>query len=87
MMIYVFTVFLDCRMHTPQIWEENGGASYRLNVAYLARCGGWGEGAAVECFGFFFSYFPPLKPRYIIWSGASYSLKNTVNFISDTLKH
>ena len=31
-------------MH-PQIWEENGGASYSPNVAYLARGGG---GAVVE---------------------------------------
>ena len=28
----------------------------------------------------FFPYFPPLKPRYILWSGASYSLKNMVYF-------
>ena len=27
----------------------------------------------------FFSYFPPLKPRCVLWSSASYSLKNTVN--------
>ena len=27
---------------------------------------------------FFFSYFPPLKPRCVLWSGASYSPKNTV---------
>ena len=26
-----------------QIWEENGIASYSLNVAYLARRGGGGE--------------------------------------------
>ena len=26
----------------------------------------------------FSPYFPPLKPRYILWSGASYSPKNTV---------
>ena len=25
--------------------------------------------------GFFFSYFPHLKPRYMLWSGAFYSLK------------
>ena len=30
----------------PQIWEENGGASYSLNVAYLPRWGSGGE--AVE---------------------------------------
>ena len=30
--------FSDYKMHfSPQIWEENGGASYGLNVAYLAR--------------------------------------------------
>ena len=26
----------------------------------------------------FFSYFPPLKLRCVLWSAASYSLKNTV---------
>ena len=25
----------------------------------------------------FFSYFPPLKPRCVLWSAASYSPKNT----------
>ena len=59
-------------MH-PQIWEENRGASYSLNVAYLAHWGGVSGGAGV-----FFPYFPPLKPRYILWSGASYSLRNMV---------
>ena len=48
----------------PQIWEVNGGASYSLNVAYLARCV---EGGLVVEQGFF-SYFPPLKPRCVIWS-------------------
>ena len=38
--------------HPPQIWEENGGASYSPNVAYVARCGG---GAAVEWVFFLFS--------------------------------
>ena len=38
--------FSDYKMHFfPQIWEENGGASYSLNVAYLTHEGG---GAAVE---------------------------------------
>ena len=34
----------------PQIWEENGGASYSLNVVYLARLGGrvGGGGAGSE---------------------------------------
>ena len=64
--------FLDYKMHfPPQIWEENGGASYSPNVVYLAHwgLGGWGWSEV------FFSYFPPLKPRYCLWSGASYSPK------------
>ena len=50
--------------------------SYSPNVAHLARCGvegGW------QWSGFFFPHFPPLKPRYVLQSGASYSPKNTVN--------
>ena len=32
--------FLDYKIHfPPQIWEENGGASYSPNIAYLARDG------------------------------------------------
>ena len=44
--IYIYHIFQTIR-HTPppQIWEENGGASYSLNVAYLAH---WGWGAVVE---------------------------------------
>ena len=57
-------------MLPPQIWEENGGASYSPNVAYLA-----GQGAVLE--QGVFSYFPLLKPMCVLWSGASYSLKNT----------
>ena len=63
-------------MHPPQIWEESGGVSYSPNVAYLAH---WGGGVVGGAF-FFFSYYPPLKPRGILWSGASYSPKNTVYF-------
>ena len=51
--------------------EENGGASYSANVAYLAHWrGGGGGGARV-----FFSYFPSLKPRCVLWSGAPSSSK------------
>ena len=67
--------FLYYKTHpSPPIWEENGGVSYSPNVAYLAHgvCGGVEQG--------FFSYFPPLKPRYVLWSRASYSPKNTVVF-------
>ena len=59
---------------SPQIWEENEGASYSPNVAYLAHWRGQGGGGA----GVFFSYFPPLKPGCVLWSGVSYSRKNTV---------
>ena len=34
----------------------------------------------------FFSYFPPLKPRCVLWSGASYSPKNTVMYEGGTLE-
>ena len=30
---------MDYKTHSPPIWEENGGASYRPNVAYLAHGG------------------------------------------------
>ena len=71
--------FLNCKTHSPrQIWEEKGGASYSPNVAYLARWGGGGGGVG------FFSYFSPLKPRCVLWSGASYSPKNMV---SELLKY
>ena len=56
----------------PQIWEENGGASYNPNIAYIYI----GE---ILCYLLlnillhfllqnFFSYFPPLKPRCVLWS-------------------
>ena len=65
--------------HTPlQIWNENGGASYSPNVAYLA---GGVEGVLVVERDFV-SYFRPLKPRHVLWSGGSYGLKNAVVFLS-----
>ena len=41
----MYHIFQTIR-HTlpPKIWEENGGASYRLNVAYLAHRGGQWSG-------------------------------------------
>ena len=76
-----YRIFQTIRCTPPhQIWEENGGASYSLNVAYLA-CWGGGRGGRSRTTFFaskFFSYFPPLKPRCILWSSASYSLKNMV---------
>ena len=62
--------------------------SYSPNVAYLACWGvGGGGGAGSQVAGAgphfllqnFVSYFPPLKPRCVLWSGASYSPKNMVN--------
>ena len=85
----IYHIFRSIRCTTPQIWEENGGASYSPNVAYLVRRsreGGGSGGAGSQEAGagphfllqIFFSYFPPLKPRCILWSGASYSQKNIV---------
>ena len=72
----LYRIFWTIR-HTPhpQIWEENAGASYSPNVAHLAL---WVGGGRWWSRVFFFSYFPPLKPRYFFWSSVSYSLKNTV---------
>ena len=76
--------------HPLLFWEENVAMFYSPNVAYLAHLGwGGGGGAGSQEAGAgphfllqnFFSYFPPLKPRCILWSGASHSPKNTVNEI------
>ena len=56
--------------------------SYNPNVAYLPGLLAGGEAAVVE-WGVF-SYFPPLKPRYVLWSRASYSPKNMVNLLKYT---
>ena len=65
---------------SPHKWEVNEGVSESPNVAYLAHClGGGGDGTGAEGF---FPYFPPLKPRYVLWSGTSYSPKNMVMWIS-----
>ena len=63
------------KTQTRQMWEEKGGASYSPNVAYLA-CWGGGGGAGVE--QGFLPCFPPLNPRYVLWSSVSCSPKNTV---------
>ena len=77
-------------MHPPKFGRKMGVHLYSANVAYLARCGGVGgvgnDGAGskeAEAGPHFllqkcFSCFPPLKPRHILWSGGSYSLKNTL---------
>ena len=70
--------FSHYKMHrSPQIWGVNGGASYSPNVAYLGHRG-WGWGRAWQRWsGVFSSYFSPLNPRCILWSGGSHSPKNT----------
>ena len=62
-------------MHPPshQIWEENGGASYSLNVAYLAHYRISALKDVIKYFTTFFAsnffpYFPPVKPRCALWS-------------------
>ena len=83
----VITIFFWTIRCTPQIWEENWGASYSLNVAYLVVGVGGASGAESQeawaglhfLLKIFFSYFPPLKPRCVLWFSASYSLKNMVN--------
>ena len=68
-----YHIFRTIKHTSPQIWEGNGGVSYSLNVAYLA-CGGWGR----QRNRVLSPYFPPLKPRYVLWSSVSYNPKNTV---------
>ena len=49
--------FSNYKTHPPphQVWEEIGGASYSLNVAYLALWGGGGDSGGGA--GFFFPIF------------------------------
>ena len=78
-MLVCLLYFSDYKAHTPQIWEEMGGMCYSLNVVYLA--GGVDRGRWRWWWSrVFFPCFPPLNPRYVLWSGASYSPKNTVYF-------
>ena len=57
----------------PQIWEENRGASYSPNVAYLVCYRISALKDVIKYFTTFFAsnffnfYFPPLKPRCILW--------------------
>ena len=45
----------------------------RMSLTWLVGDGGGGSSGVG-----FFSYFPPLKLRWVLWSGVSYSPKNTV---------
>ena len=75
-----FHIFQTIRRTSPQIWGGNGGASDSPNVAYLACWGRGVGGSGVD----FSPYFSPLKSRYVLWSGASYSPKNTVDTVGKT---
>ena len=44
---------------------------------WLTGVGGGGSRVGI------FSYLPPLKPRYVLWSGVFYSPKNTVTSLRD----
>ena len=53
-----YTVFFGLQDAPPKMWgEENGGASYSANVAYLAHWRGQGGGGA----GVFFFLFSSSK--------------------------
>ena len=54
--VLILPYFFNYKMHSPpKTWEENGGASYSPNVAYLAHCdggGGWQHGSGARVFFF-----------------------------------
>ena len=58
---------------SPPNLGGNGVVSCSLNAVYLAR---WGE-RGQRWSRVFFPYFPPLKPRNLLWSSVSYSPKPT----------
>ena len=79
--------FSDYETHFPPNLGGNGGASYSPNAAYLVRWGQGGSGGAGSqeagagphfSLQIFPPYFPPLKRRCVLRSGASYSPKSTV---------
>ena len=70
----ILPYFSDYKTHFPsQIWEENGGASYSLNVAYLACYRMSALKDVIKYFTTFFllqKFFPyfPVKPWCVLWS-------------------
>ena len=82
MRVRVVTIFLDYKTHFfSQFWEENEGASYSPNVAYLARYRISAFKDVIKYFTEFFAskfspYFPPLKPRFVLWSKNMVRLRN-----------
>ena len=88
----VYSIFQTIR-HTPIFLQNLGekSVSYTQNVAYLARWGGGGGRGGWRWSRFFSPYFPPLKPRCVLWSGASYSpkvwyLPGLLNFLATSRK-
>ena len=80
--------FSDSRMRLPHPTPNLGrkwGCVLQSKCSLPGSLGaGGGGGEGEEGSGgrvFFFPYFPPLKPRYVIWSGVSYSPKNTVFYL------
>ena len=82
-----YRIVRTIRHTTPQFGKKMRveSASYSLNVAYLAGGGGSGRAGSQEAragpqflLQKVFSYFPPLKPRCVLWYGVSFGLKNTV---------
>ena len=62
--VFQLPCFSDYKMYfSPQIWEENGGASYISNVAYLAH---WGRAVVEQGFFFLFSS-SKTQGRLMVW--------------------
>ena len=79
--------FSDCmtHFHPPHLGGKWGCVLY--SECSLSGSQGWGSGAGSQEAGagprffaskFFFPYFLPLKPRCVLWSATTCSLKNTV---------
>ena len=71
--------FSDYKMYfSPQVWEETGARSYSLNLHW------WNIVIYVIKYfttffaSKFFSYFPPLKPRCVLW------FKKYSNFMAES---
>ena len=61
--------FFDYKMHrSPQIWEENRGVSYSLNVAYLAH----GEGRGIYVIKYFTTFFASKNFFFLFSSSKTY---------------
>ena len=76
-----YCIVWTVRRTTPQIWAENGGVSYSLNVAYLAH---FRISALKDVIKYFTTFFASkiFFPIFLLQNlRASYDPKNTGNFI------